>query len=397
MKIGSNGKLPLPMAKEILEIAGLDKFNTFDKMWDSMWNAYIRNKGTSSTPYWSKAINNAVVFYKVLELLSEEGWITVDTQPNHNWSEMWINEKKLLEHFSMKQLELTRANFKFRKYMLKDEECKVSNLTKINGKVKNTGLVRNGFYATGNVQFQFDTDKLKEYYEVIKAESIKSMSKIRDLYKDMAKDQASYDEVIDAVINNLIQEKGKYRSGQFYSDSRGRNIQGYLNKIFNPVSFKMARALLVIPKESRHTATFKGLHNKYLFIAELMGFKKGTVEDKIDYGRDCYYKQKFHKLNWDRTNEINKINACESFSEETKKKLVAEQLEKAEADRAEMYENIWLERTYEEIDRFLDINKFSKKSARNNYENGIVDLATAKEKIESSKIEMKWQVPIEID
>lgn len=400
MRIGTNGKLELPLRNEILEIVGQKYIGKIDKMWSAMWQTYIRNKGTTATPYWATKINNVIVVNKTLKILSEAGWIKVNTKPERNWSDIQINEDKLLQHFTSTHLENIRAYNKFSKYMLTDSMPKVSNLTKINGDTRNTGLIRNGFYRTGETPFQFDTLKLQEYLEPVKLESIKSMSKIRDMMKDLGReldrDKASYDEVISIVLDNIMNSKGTYRSGQAKSDSRGRNIAGYLNKIFNPVSFKVSRALMVIPEDRRNIATTKGLRNKYLFIAEILGFKNGTVQEKVDAGREHYYNHKLLNLNWDRTNEINKINACESFSDKTKRKLIKEQVKAGEDDRAEVFENIWLERTYEDIDNFLKPS-MKARFMRSQFQEGRCNLDECKASMESNPVEYRWVVPIEID
>jgi hypothetical protein len=58
-----------------------------------------------------------------------------------------------------------------------------------------------------------------------------------------------------------------------------------------------------------------------LFIGELNGFKSGSYEDKVNYGINCYANHKLHDLNMDN-----------------------------EDDRAENFENIWLQRLYKELD-----------------------------------------------
>lgn len=70
-------------------------------------------------------------------------------------------------------------------------------------------------------------------------------------------------------------------------------------------------------------ATEAGAQAIYLFIAELHGFKKGSVIDKEIFGLLCYQQHKVHDLDLSK-----------------------------EEDRKQLYENIWLERLYNELDNF---------------------------------------------
>lgn len=94
--------------------------------------------------------------------------------------------------------------------------------------------------------------------------------------------------------------------------------------------------------------------DQMLFIAELNGFKEGTLEAKLDYGIDCYANHKVHTL--DLTEE---------------------------EDRADNYENIWLERIYIELDEVHEA----------------YDPLTRKMSIELEQYadSIKWSVPLELD
>src|SRR5574344_2588399 len=108
-------------------------------------------------------------------------------------------------------------------------------------------------------------------------------------YPTIIADHANYKEIGLEVLQSLMYEDGTYNSGPRTSDPRHRNNAGYLNKIANPVGFKVMRGLLTIPEQYRNVCTPKGLRNKYLFIAELVGFKEGPVEDKVKLGRESYF------------------------------------------------------------------------------------------------------------
>jgi len=136
-----------------------------------------------------------------------------------------------------------------------------------------------------------------------------------------------------------------------------------LSKIGNPVGFKIMRGLLIIPKKHRNIATEIGLKNMYLFIAELLGYKNGTVQGKIDYGRQAYFKK--------------------------------ELIQDIELD--DLYENIWLERIYEDIDFVLYMaGNYKKIVAIAKYNNGKSTLEETAKIVETFDYR-KWSVPIEID
>jgi hypothetical protein len=132
------------------------------------------------------------------------------------------------------------------------------------------------------------------------------------------------------------------------------------------------RGLLTIPEEHRNICTPNGLRNKYLFIAELVGFKSGSVQSKVHFGRTAYYNRTLTK--------------CD-------------------------VESIWLERLYVDIDNAFRNKLTTIRQARStkiqSYKAGtawhnaripgmIEDLIKLEESIIREST-YKWQVPIEID
>ena len=75
----------------------------------------------------------------------------------------------------------------------------------------------------------------------------------------------------------------------------------------------------------RIQATDQGLNAVYLFIAEIIGCKDCTPESKADFGKQCYENRQLLDLNLD-----------------------------TQEGRDDLYENIWLERFYDQIDEYLD-------------------------------------------
>lgn len=114
--------------------------------------------------------------------------------------------------------------------------------------------------------------------------------------------------------------------------------------------------------------TKDGLESLYLFIAEFNGFKKGTVQDKIDMGRACYYRETTPKLNV-----------------------------KDENDRKEYYEVIWLNRIYAKLDEYFG-NNYAVELYKKFYQSGKLSLLEARRHIEKRpNTEMHWDIPLEID
>ena len=98
----------------------------------------------------------------------------------------------------------------------------------------------------------------------------------------------------------------------------------------------------------RIQATEEGLYSVKLFVAELLGYKGLSVEDKAAKGYEAYLNKTLHKLDLSK-----------------------------EEDRKELHENIWLERLYNEIEAYED-NKIMRA-------------------LDSTVEPFKWSVPIELD
>lgn len=130
--------------------------------------------------------------------------------------------------------------------------------------------------------------------------------------------------------------------------------------IGNPIGFKVMRSLLVIPENARNQATYKGLESKLMFVAQLLGFKNGSKQDKIDQGWAQYLSSEFHE--------------CD-YNDDTAE---------------EVFENMWLHRLYQDLD-----NAFG-----NSYKLSIYKQRASKGKtlpIDLPLVPYKWAVPIEID
>ena len=110
---------------------------------------------------------------------------------------------------------------------------------------------------------------------------------------------------------------------------------------------------------ARNIGTSKGVKAIYLFIAELNGFKEGTVDKKVTFGTECYKNKVLHELD-----------------------------PNSEDDRSEFHENFWLQRYYDELDAYYD----TAKTPINVQDVSVHTLIN----IETEKTH-KWSVPMELD
>lgn len=244
------GKISLPNYKGFVKAIGSEYTATADKMFQALWLNYLKNKGSISLTYWSERFHNPRAFNVVLMSLSQGGWIESHSIPARNWAEANLKEDKLLEYVSMQELESIRATNKFAKYRQTATIASNNDTTRINGKRKSTGLIREGFRLAGNVPYQFDTTYLEQYSNVVQLNLTKSMDKIAERLPELKHDRASYGSIsVDILDFHLNNPDSTFTSGQRDSDSRGRNIHGHLDKVANPVANKDFRASLKIPSE----------------------------------------------------------------------------------------------------------------------------------------------------
>jgi len=369
-----NNRLKLPT------IYDLDVTPEIQAMFRAMWHMYI-TKGPEapvSMTYWAKRIADPKLHNQVLSVLSNNGWITVSTRPSNNWSEACINESKLLTYCTKDELDHTRMFYKFSKYKLQLHELDQdfgATKTSVKGRKCNTGLVRNGFAKSGKVPYSFDTNAIHANHSLVVREVNKGIEKMIVKYPKIVTDHANYRELGNEVIDAYLYADSttQYNGGPRSSDQRGRNNRGDLSKIGNPIGFKIMRSLLVIPEQHRNVCTPAGLRNKYLFIAQLNGFKSGSTDSKAQMGRANYY---------------------------------------ARTPAHDAVEQVWLERTYADIDlafdgkfagiranRATEIAKY--KSANTKWHTAriptMVDELAQLEASVISKSSHKWSCPVEID
>lgn len=121
-------------------------------------------------------------------------------------------------------------------------------------------------------------------------------------------------------------------------------------------------------------ATNQGAHAIFLFIGEIFGYRTGTEQGKLDRGISAYLNDELLDLTyW----PVDNTPAA---------------LTKAEEDRASAYENIWLQRLYQDLDGAYGI-KFTAPI----YKKRVLDGADFDKVFVIKPDTYQWTVPIELD
>ena len=248
------GKIELPSKQQFLDNFDHTTVHIVERMLQDLFHIYLMKgaKGSTSTTYWAEKVveaeGNFKDFNRCLRNLSLNGWITVDTSTKYHWSELRINEAKLIELLGESSLIQLRVQHKSVKYLPKWRTVTgKSDLVRQNGKTKRTGLIRNGFAMAAMTQFYYDSAKLAENVDAVISNVNKGMRKCRELRPNMLTSEADYDVIAADIVHQLIEQPQIINIGDNVSDSRGRAIRKALSSVANPIGYKDFRALLTIP------------------------------------------------------------------------------------------------------------------------------------------------------
>lgn len=267
------GELKFP--EQIMTIMDADSTQqtNIQMFWDNIWVNYLREK-PCDTITWFEMFTPE--FFNTLILhLSRSGWISSIIE--NNYANIHLNDEKLMKWVSKEELRNLKFTYKFNKYRLKKTKSELADIVQINGQHRPTGLHRYGFMKAGNNIFKYDTKYLLKYLPEI-TENIKKG--LGPTSKDI-----SYQEINDELINWYSVDGTEYTLGNCLIDSRGRSIFQCSKKIFNPVSCKDARALLITEPQK---LTIDGVKVVFAAIAELLGYRGKNIEDKIKFGEASY-------------------------------------------------------------------------------------------------------------
>ncbi|MCI4437481.1 MAG: hypothetical protein JHC33_11800, partial [Ignisphaera sp.] len=341
------GQLELPAKELFLANFGPEAAKLLSQMFRALWLNYLANEGGISGPYWLEKFANVKTFNNIIRILSDNNWVICVTSSAAKFSSITLNVNKLLSYVSPDELTYIRAKHKYAKYLLTcDLDDSYDDLVRINGAIKVTGLNRPGMAQSAKTQFYYDAEFANPFKDAIIRNVNKGMSKVREMYSTMTFNNADYDAVATEIVEDLLSQPQMFNMGANYLDSRGRAIKAGLAKIANPIGFKDFRAMMTIPADKRNVATLAGLEAIYLFIAELNGYKAGTVSGKLQFGKDCY-----------------ESRTLPEFNDST------------------VYEIIWLNRLYNEVENFLIV----------------IEINMLEAHFKEPLTNYYWSVPIELD
>jgi len=295
------------------------------ELMDSLLHNYLvkGTDGSTSLTYWQTVASQKGIeldrFNELLALLDREGYVTTSVVPARNWAEIKLNASEL------KDIEL-RKEFLISKHIMRlDNSEAIVNLSKWGNTFKDTGLARRGSAKASKNAFGLDfstVDYSAISMEVLTKNLVKSMDKMLSKNDKLVLKEINYKDLAISILNiyMLNGPKTLYNSEQNMHDSRGRAIKKVMKRVFNYISNKDARAMLVIPQKRRKPMTKDGNKRRYLAIAELLGLKEPTLKEKISAGWKAYQQRKLLDLN-----------------------------PQDEHDRSEWHVNIWLERIYRDL------------------------------------------------
>ena len=319
--------------KELSAIAfGTDETDRLVKALD---RAYV-NKSSISLPYWADQLG--VEFMELFTFVCAD---LLDVVIKRKYASITINNRAMLQFIgSITKLIEYRQLAKLDRYMPRYvEDIQSVDLVKTPSAIKPTGLVRSGFAKSANIAYTYDIPMLNKYYDAILLNTQKSMRKIADKYPYVLEDSSGYAEISELVLAEIANDPyAKYNLEANISDQRGRSIYTALKRVFNPVGYKDARALMQITSRTITTNDREAIEAIYSAIAELSGFKRTRHITKMFAGMVAYKRRDLPQLDL-----------------------------ATEDDRKDLHELIWLERIYAQLDTL--------------FANGSVE----------------WNVPIELD
>lgn len=296
-----SGYLPLPAYDQFAE-AFPHLIDTIESMWASLWHNYCANKGGTSAIYWSEQFGkgNTEDFIAVCSNL--RNWLIIVTKPAY--SSLQLNESKLLEFVTSEELEAVRHDLRFYKYLPIADTTAQHGVARVraNGKAIDHTLNRPGMEVGAKSTFGYDRAALNRHFDDVVKAAGKGMEDVFAKYPELRADEANYGNVTADIIAYLAQNNVTCNMGINQCDTRGRAIKAHLSKVGNPIGFKPFRALITIPAKHRKLATVAGRDAIIYFVAELNGYKKGTVTGKYDYGFSCWINNvlphKLHERIW---------------------------------------------------------------------------------------------------
>ena len=244
-----DGQLPLPSKEKWLATFPEDFVETMESMWNSLWVNYCAHlKGTSSIYWMEKAgVQYKHEYLKALKGMQNGGWIIITTRDNY--SSVVLSTAKLLEFVSEEELTQVRFNKRFVKYLPFASTSSQKGLAtvRVNKRTTSSKMLRAGMEVGAKSVFLYDKVALTSDFDIIKTECRKGIEETLAKHPTMGIDEANYSEIMDSILDYISVEDVQCNMGTNHVDSRGRAIKSNLDKVMNPIGFKVARALIVMP------------------------------------------------------------------------------------------------------------------------------------------------------
>lgn len=289
-----------------------EKAILLEELWDNLIHKFFMEQWTDSIVFYQK-FNNPDFFNLTLTHLSKAGWITSIIQGDYAY--ILFNESKLIKWVTKEELINVKFQYKFIKYRLQATKSNIKDLVKCNNQYTKSGLIREGFMRAGNHRFSYDTKHMKPYIPEIAHNLMKGLT---NSTKDI-----TYQEIIKELVEYYSVENTEYTLGRNISDSRGRSIFDCTHKVFNPVSSKDARALIVCPSITLGPEDFEVI---YAAIAELNDYRGLNWKDKVLNGEGMYLLREMPDLG----------------------------VMELEQNYDDLHKRIWLERIYDNLDSYSE-------------------------------------------
>lgn len=279
--------------------------NNLQDFWEDLIYSYLNESNLCTTVYMDR-FEDENLFNGILYLFSKLGIINSDVSVNYGTITML--DSFIERYLTKEELRELRMKYKLGKYVPRSTSSYVDNLVLVNKKLTKSGLVRKGFAKIYQNRFSYDVNTMEKYLTEITNEILKgNIQSTKDL---------TYEEVVIELLAIISSNAKMYTTEKSYSDSRGRSIFQCQKRVFNPVSHKTARALLIIPSQTILKSDKNTMNSIFSFITELNGFKGIglTYEEKALRG------QNMHSQGYI-------------------------------SDSADLHEKIWLERIYKKLDK----------------------------------------------
>ena len=288
--------------------------------------AMINGSWSISSVYYAQL--NPKLWVKITRLLSKLNIVNSIVQKNY--SQVILLESFILNHIDKSELDAYRINERIEQYTCKYEpELQASNLTRTCYGISDTGLNRPGFAKAANkFTWKYDTELLSKYREPIVKNVVKGIAKQlakKNINSDkFLADNANYGAIATSIIDYYIANTNRKYNGEYnINDPRGRASFGCSKRIFNPIGYKDARALMVSTKPIRiQLRNDNQMNDIWYFIAELSGSKATSEEGKYEDGKSAYENRWLPELDLSKP-----------------------------SDRKDLHELIWLERIYNKLNK----------------------------------------------